>query len=236
MMDNTDLETTLAPLHSLLRKSNYRLVIGNKNYSSWSMRPWLVLKTFGIPFEEIKILLDRPETTQKISEYSLSGRVPVLLGDDLVIWDSLAICEYLAEQYPLLNLWPESVAARATARSVCAEMHSGFSALRSAMPMNIRANFPGKGRTAGSQADIGRISEIWEDCLSTYGAHRFLFGDFSIADAFFAPVVMRFKTYGVSLAPALQAYCERIESHPAVAQWVHGAIDEKDDLPKFDFP
>ncbi|MDP3785723.1 MAG: glutathione S-transferase family protein [Undibacterium sp.] len=235
-MQNTSLETSLAPLHNAMKRSNYRLVIGNKNYSSWSMRAWLVMKTFGIPFEEIMVLLDRPDTTQKISEFSLSGRVPVLLGDELVIWDSLAICEYLAEQFPMLNLWPESVAARATARSVCAEMHSGFSALRSAMPMNIRANFAGKGRTAGSQADIGRVSEIWEDCLSTYGAHRFLFGDFSIADAFFAPVVMRFKTYGVSLAPALQAYCERIEGHPAVMQWVQGALAEKDDLSKFDFP
>ncbi len=233
---NLDLQTTLAPLHNAMRKSNYRLVIGNKNYSSWSMRPWLVMKTFGIPFEEIKILLDRPDTTQKISEYSLSGRVPVLLGDDLVIWDSLAICEYLAERFPTYHLWPENVAARAAARSVCAEMHAGFSALRTAMPMNIRARFPGKGRTAGSQADIGRISEIWEDCLSTYGAHRFLFGDFSIADAFFAPIVMRFKSYGVSLAPALQAYCERIEAHPAVTQWVLGALDEKDDMPKYDFP
>lgn len=233
---NTGLETTLAPLQHAMRRSNFRLVIGNKNYSSWSMRPWLVMKTFGIPFEEIKVLLDRPDTTQKISEYSLSGRVPVLLADDLVIWDSLAICEYLAERFPTQNLWPESAAARATARSVCAEMHSGFSQLRAAMPMNIRANFSGKGRNAGSQADIGRISEIWEECLSTYGAHRFLFGDFSIADAFFAPVVMRFKTYGVSLAPALQAYCERIEAHPAVAQWVLGALDEKDDLPKYDFP
>jgi glutathione S-transferase len=235
-MQKTDLETTLAPILETEKKSSFRLVIGNKNYSSWSMRPWVVMKAFGIPFEEVMILLNCPDTTQKISEFSLSGRVPVLISDDLVIWDSLAICEYLAEQFPLLDLWPENTAARATARSVCAEMHSGFSQLRTAMPMNIRANFSGKGRTAGSQADIGRISEIWEECLSTYGAHRFLFGDFSIADAFFAPVVMRFKTYGVSLAPALQAYCERVEAHPAVAAWVLDALHEADDLPKFDFP
>ena len=235
-MANTDLETMLMPSLHQQNKTNLRLVIGNKNLSSWSMRPWLVLKTFGIPFEEIMILLDRADTTQKISEYSLSGRVPVLLDGDLVVWDSLAICEYLAERFPAENLWPENEAARATARSICAEMHSGFSALRSSMPMNIKANFSGKGRNAGSQADIGRISEIWEDCLSTYGAHRFLFGDFSIADAMFAPVVMRFKTYGVSLAPALQAYCERIESHPAVMMWVQGAMDEPDDMPKIDFP
>lgn len=235
-MANTDLETILMPLLHQQNKTNLRLVIGNKNLSSWSMRPWLVLKTFGIPFEEIVILLDRADTTQKISDYSLSGRVPVLLDSDLVVWDSLAICEYLAERFPSENLWPENEAARAMARCICAEMHSGFSSLRSSMPMNIKANFSGKGRNAGSQADIGRISEIWEDCLSTYGAHRFLFGDFSIADAFYAPVVMRFKTYGVSLAPALQAYCERIESHPAVMLWVQGAMDESDDLPKIDFP
>jgi glutathione S-transferase len=235
-MANTDLETMLMPSLHQHNKTNLRLVIGNKNLSSWSMRPWLVLKTFGIPFEEIMILLDRADSTQKISAFSLSGRVPVLLDSDLVVWDSLAICEYLAERFPLENLWPENEAARATARSICAEMHSGFSSLRSSMPMNIKANFSGKGRNAGSQADIGRISEIWEDCLSTYGAHRFLFGDFSIADAMYAPVVMRFKTYGVSLAPALQAYCERIESHPAVMMWVQGAMDESDELPKIDFP
>ena len=233
-MQNTDLQTVLAPIIGDEKKHSFRLVIGNKNYSSWSMRPWLVMKAFGVPFEEIYIPLYHPESTQKISEYSLSGRVPVLLADDLVVWDSLAICEFLAERFPNQNLWPESQAARATARSICAEMHSGLNQLRSAMPMNIRASFPGKGRTAGAQADIGRVSEIWEDCLSTYGAHRFLFGDFSIADAYFAPVVMRFKTYGVSLAPALQAYCERVEHHPAVMEWVKAAHEEKESIAKFD--
>lgn len=235
-MQNTELATSLTSSSQLHKKSNYRLVIGDKNLSSWSMRPWLVLRTFQIPFEEIKIALDQTNTIQKISEYSLSGRVPVLLVNDLVVWDSLAICEYLAEQFPSQNLWPEAETARATARSICAEMHSGFSQLRTSMPMNIKGHFPGKGRNAGSQADIGRISEIWEDCLSTYGAHRFLFGNFSIADAFFAPVVMRFKTYAVSLAPALQAYCERIEAHPAVAEWVKDAMQETDDLPNLNFP
>ncbi len=233
-MQQTDLETSLAPIHAMNKKSNFRLVIGNKNYSSWSMRPWLVMKAFGIPFEEIYVPLYQSQSTQKISEYSVSGRVPVLLADELVVWDSLAICEYLAERFPLQNLWPEAESARATARSICAEMHSGLNQLRDAMPMNIRAFFPGKGRTAGSQADIGRVSEIWEDCLSTYGAHRFLFGAFSVADAYFAPVVMRFKTYGVSLAPALQAYCERVESFPAVQEWVRLAHEEPDRIAKFD--
>ncbi|MFZ6674285.1 glutathione S-transferase family protein [Undibacterium sp. Rencai35W] len=233
-MQDTELETTLAAIFSGDKKPSLQLVIGNKNYSSWSMRPWVVLKAFGIPFEEIRILLDKPNTTSQISEYSLAGRVPVLLANEITVWDSLAICEFLAEQFPLQNLWPEDVAARAIARSICAEMHSGFAALRFDMPMNIRAELHGKGRTIGSQADIGRISEIWEDCLSGYGAHQFLFGDFSIADAYFAPVVMRFRTYGVSLAPALQAYVERVTAHPAVAEWIRDAEAETDEMPGHD--
>jgi glutathione S-transferase len=235
-MQETELDTALETMRGGPKKTSMQLVIGNKNYSSWSMRPWLVMKAFTIPFEEIHILLNQARTTTHIAEYSLAGRVPVLLSDPIVVWDSLAICEFLAEQFPAQNLWPEDVAARAFARSICAEMHSGFSDLRSSMPMNIKANFSGKGRTAGSQADIGRISEIWEDCLSRYGAHHYLFGDFSIADAYFAPVVMRFKTYDVSLAPALQAYVDRVRAHPAVAEWIRDALNEVDDIPKYDFP
>jgi glutathione S-transferase len=210
------------------------LVIGNKNYSSWSMRPWLVLVAFGIGFKEVMVLLDRDDTASNIAAYSASGRVPVLLAGSITVWDSLAICEYLAEQFPELHLWPQDVAARATARSVCAEMHSGFGGLRSAMSMNIKARFPGRGRTAAAQADIGRISEIWEECLSRFGHHEFLFGEFSIADAFFAPVVMRFRTYGVALAPALNAYCERVLAHPAVARWISEALAETEVAPKHD--
>lgn len=228
-MQDTEMQPALAAMLGQER-AGLRLIIGNKNYSSWSMRPWVAMKAFGIPFEEIRIVLQQPDTTARIAEYSAAGRVPVLLAGDITVWDSLAICEYLAEQFSILNLWPEDVAARATARSICAEMHSGFSSLRSDMPMDIRASLPGKGRTIGSQADIGRISEIWEDCLSLYGAHEFLFGDFSIADAFYAPVVMRFRTYGVSLAPALQAYTERVLAHPAVAQWVREALLETEGL------
>jgi glutathione S-transferase len=161
--------------------------------------------------------------------------VPVLLaGDEMTIWDSLAICEYLAEQFQELHLWPQDVAARAMARSVCAEMHAGFSDLRNSMSMNIRASFPGKGRTPGTQADIGRISEIWEECLSRFGHHQFLFGDFSMADAYYAPVVLRFRTYGVTLAPALDAYCQRVLAHPAVARWVSEALAETETAPKHD--
>ena len=225
-MQTTELDPTLSQSLSDARNPGLTLVIGNKNYSSWSMRPWVALTAFGIPFHEVRVLLDMPDTANRIAAYSGAGRVPVLVAGEITIWDSLAICEYVAEQFPDKHLWPRDVAARAMARSVCAEMHSGFAGLRNAMSMNIRASLPGRGRTNEAQGDIGRICEIWEECLSRFGHHQFLFGDFSIADAFFAPVVMRFRTYGVSLAPALQAYCERVQAHPAVARWIQEALAE----------
>ena len=194
----------------------------------------MALTAFGIPFSEVRVLLDQPDTSNRIAEYSSAGRVPVLIAGDMTIWDSLAICEYAAEQFQELHLWPQDVAARAMARSITAEMHSGFSDLRSAMPMNIKASLPGRGRTPGAQGDIGRISEIWEECLSRFGHHQFLFGEFSIADAFFAPVVMRFRSYHVALAPALQAYCERVQAHPAVARWIREALAETEVAGKHD--
>jgi glutathione S-transferase len=228
-MQTTDLDPALSQTLDNASKPGLTLVIGTKHTSSWSMRAWVAAKAFGIPFTEVKVLLDRPDTAANIGHYSAAGRVPVLQAGDMTIWDSLAICEYLAEQFPDKHLWPQDVAARAMARSVTAEMHSGFGGLRSAMTMNIKASLPGQGRTAGAQADIGRICEIWEECLARFGHHGFLFGEFSIADAFFAPVVTRFKTYGVALAPALQAYCERVLAHPAVASWVEGALAEPDE-------
>jgi glutathione S-transferase len=234
-MQTTQLDPSLSNTLAAAREPGLTLIIGNKNYSSWSMRPWVAMVAFGIPFQEVRVLLDQDDTANRICSYSASGRVPVLLaGDQMTIWDSLAICEYLAEQFPELHLWPQDVAARAMARSVCAEMHAGFSDLRNSMSMNIRASFPGKGRTPGTQADIGRISEIWEECLSRFGHHQFLFGDFSLADAYYAPVVLRFRTYGVTLAPALDAYCQRVLSHPAVARWVSEALAETETAPKHD--
>ncbi|HJV81625.1 glutathione S-transferase family protein [Noviherbaspirillum sp.] len=233
-MQNTELDPTLSQTLDAAKKSSLKLVIANKNYSSWSMRPWLVMTAFGIPFEEILVSLDRPDTSSRIAQYSSAGRVPVLIAGKTTVWDSLAICEYLAEQFPDKSLWPRDVAARAIARSVCAEMHSGFTALRTAMWMNIRASFPGKGRTPQAQADIARICEIWEDCLARSGPHQFLFGDFSIADAYYAPVVMRFRTFGVWLAPALQAYVDRVVAHPAVSQWMREAIAEPERIEKYD--
>ncbi|MFC5472384.1 glutathione S-transferase family protein [Paraherbaspirillum soli] len=230
-MQITELEASSSAVPQKAGKPDLTLVIGNKNYSSWSMRPWVALTAFGIPFKEVRILLDQADTASEIARYSTAGRVPVLLVGDTSIWDSLAICEYLAEQYPECGMWPKDVLARAIARSVCAEMHSGFNGLRTSMTMDIRGQYPGKGRTAATQADIARIVEIWENCLSKFGHHQFLFGDFSIADAFFAPVVTRFRTYGVPLAPALQAYAERVQAHPAVAQWMREAAAEPEELP-----
>lgn len=233
-MQDTVLDPTLSKTLAAAKRASMKLVIGNKNYSSWSMRPWVLMTAFGIPFEEVRISLDQPDTSKRIAEYSLAGRVPVLVSGDITVWDSLAICEYLAERFPEKSLWPHDPEARALARSICAEMHAGFTGLCSAMWMNIRASFPGKGRTPEAQADIGRVTEIWEDCLERSGQHGFLFGDFSIADAFYAPVVMRFRTYGVWLPPALQAYMNRVIAHPAVAQWMREAVEETDRLEQYD--
>lgn len=203
------------------------LVVGNKNYSSWSMRPWLVLKKSGAAFEEIVIPLDRPETRAEIFKHSPSGFVPTLKDDELTIWESLAICEYLAEKLPDASLWPKDPSARAIARSVSNEMHSGFSALRTNMPMNVRGNLPGKGRAPGVQEDINRISAIWRDCRTRFGQNGpYLFGAFSIADAMYAPVASRFVTYQVDLDADAKAYVNTLWSDPAMAAWVEGARRE----------
>ncbi|HEY8607105.1 MAG TPA: glutathione S-transferase family protein [Noviherbaspirillum sp.] len=233
-MQSTELDPTLSQTLDAAGRAGLKLVIGNKNYSSWSMRPWLALKAFGIPFEEVRVLLGQPDSSSRIAAYSTAGRVPVLIDGQTTVWDSLAICEYLAEQFPDKGMWPRDLAARALARSICAEMHSGFTALRSAMWMNIKASFPSKGRTPEAQSDIARICELWEDCLARSGGRGFLFGDFTIADAYFAPVVMRFRTYGVWLAPTVQAYVDRVVAHPAVAQWMREALAETECLEKYD--
>lgn len=233
-MQSTELDPTLSQTLDAAGKAGLKLVIGSKNYSSWSMRPWVAMAAFGIPFEEVRISLGRPDTSSLIAQHTAAGKVPVLVAGKTTVWDSLAICEYLAEQFPDKNMWPHDVVARATARSICAEMHSGFSGLRTAMWMNIRASFPGKGRTPAAQNDIARICEIWEDCLAGAGQHQFLFGEFSIADAYYSPVVMRFRTYGVWLPPALQAYVDRVTAHPAVARWIDEAVRENDRNEKYD--
>jgi glutathione S-transferase len=198
-----------------------RLVIGNKNYSSWSMRPWVLMRQAAIPFEEVQLWFDQNAHAQGAERYSPTGLVPVLMVDDEPVWDSLAICEALADLFPGKHLWPADPGARRTARAACAEMHAGFRALRNAMPMNIRASLPGKGMVAGVRQDIDRITALWADCQTRYGCDgAFLFGDFTIADAFYAPVVMRFSTYAVNLPSAAQAYVDAVCALSSVQDWM----------------
>ena len=204
-----------------------RLVIANKNYSSWSMRPWVLLKQAGIPFEEVQLKFSDDGGVAGVAQWSPTGRVPVLWVDDQPVWDSLAICETLAELHPQESLWPADAAARRVARAVCAEMHSGFQALRGAMPMNIRSRYPGKGMNEKSRRDIDRVVEIWTSCRERFGrGGPFLFGAFGVPDAFFAPVVMRFETYAVSLPPVAQAYAEAVRGAAAVREWCEAARRE----------
>lgn len=212
-----------------------RLVIGNKNYSSWSMRPWVLMKQLGIPFEEEKLRLDftpgSPFRT-RLAEISPVGKVPVLLDGDLAIWDTLAITEYLAEKFPDVAVWPRDAKARARARSLCAEMHSGFMSLRSKCPMNIEASLPAVGTQLmagddGVPRDLARITSMWSEALQGSGG-PFLFGEFSAADAFFAPVVARLRTYALPVPPDVADYMARVWSAPGVAAWVAGALAEQD--------
>ncbi|MEC5407556.1 glutathione S-transferase family protein [Paraburkholderia sp. MPAMCS5] len=213
-----------------------KLLIGDKNYSSWSMRPWVLLKHFGIPFDELLIHLNQPGTNAAVLAHAPNGpgKIPCLIDDSgLAIWDSLAIAETLAERFPQHALWPRDAAARAHARSVSAEMHSGFGELRSNMWMNIRASFPGKNAKPGVLTDIARIEAIWRHCLETCGG-PFLFGEFSIADAMYAPVVMRFKTWQPALSESASAYVGRIAALPAVQAWIDGALSETYAVPYLD--
>ena len=204
-----------------------QLVIGNKNYSSWSLRPWLLLRQMGLEFEEILIPLFREDSREKISQYSPAGKVPILREGERAVWDSLAIAEYLAEKYPRMNLWPEDPAARALARCVSAEMHSGFAALRGECPMNIHRKPTPLEFSAATQADVARIQEIWRDARSRYSKlGPFLFGHFSIADAMYAPVVFRFTRYAIEMDEVSRAYAETILALPAIQEWIQAAMAE----------
>jgi len=212
-----------------------KLIIGNKNYSSWSLRPWLALKQAGIPFDELRIPLYTDTSKPDVLRHSPSGKVPALEDGDLTVWDSLAICEYLAERFPDQGLWPKDTAARAVARSVSAEMHSGFPNLRNHMTMNCRGSFPGKGRAPGVQEDIERITAIWNECRRRFGAAgSMLFGDFSIADAMYAPVVVRFATYAVETDPVSEAYMRAIQALPALQEWLAATRAEPESIPRFE--
>ena len=215
-----------------------QLYIGNKNYSSWSMRPWVLMKQAGIPFEEVMVRFDAFSSGSRfkaeIGRLNPAGRVPVLVDDGLAVWDTLAIAEYLAERFPEKRLWPADMRPRARARSVCAEMHSGFGALRSAFGMNIEAVLPEVGaRVLAEQGevrdDVARLVAMWSELLAQHGG-PLLFGPFTIADAFFAPVVMRLRTYGVPVPAPIAAYVERVVALPGVAAWIADALAEHDFL------
>ncbi|WP_454730776.1 MULTISPECIES: glutathione S-transferase family protein [Cupriavidus] len=206
-----------------------KLVIGNKNYSSWSLRPWLLMRQAGIAFEEIKVRLSTPDFDAVVARHSPAGKVPVLVDGDLAVWDTLSIAEYLAERFPEKQLWPAERGARALARSVCAEMHAGFGNLRSQMPMNATAMLPGLGWNAAVQRDVDRIAAIWTDLRARFGAGGpFLFGAFTIADAYFAPVVSRFATYGTHLPDEAKRYADFILALPAMQAWIADAREERD--------
>ena len=210
----------------------YRLVIGDRNTSSWSLRPWLAMRHAGIPFEESDIKLRQPETKAQILRYSPAGKVPTLLADGQPIWDSLAILEFLAEAHPAAKLWPERRDARALARSVAAEMHAGFAALREHCPMDLLARTPMATLPDAVGAEVRRIVALWRDCRRRFGASGpLLFGGFTAADAMYAPVASRFRTYLPDLAlygddGTAQAYVDTLLALPAMAEWEAGARRE----------
>jgi glutathione S-transferase len=214
-----------------------QLYIANKNYSSWSMRPWVMLKNAGIAFDEVIARFDSfdagSQFKKTMTAVNPTGRVPCLVDDGLVVWDTLAIAEYANEKYPAKLLWPQDVKQRARARSICAEMHSGFTALRSACPMNIEASLPDTGALAlrdkpAVRADVARIEAMWSELLTQHGG-PFLFGQqFSIADAYFSPVCMRFTTYHLSQRSDINAYIDRVRAAPGVADWIAAALVEND--------
>ncbi len=215
-----------------------KLYIGNKNYSSWSMRPWVLLKQAGIPFEEVMVRFDsmNPDSVfkQTMARITPTALVPVLVDGETVVWDTLAISEYLAESFPELNLWPADKALRARARSVCAEMHSGFSALRSACPQNIEATLHETGRLVWRdkpqvRADVARLVAMWTELLQA-SRGPLLFGDFSIADAYYAPVCMRLHNYGLPVPGHITDYIRRVSALPGVKAWIDEALEEKNFL------
>ena len=208
------------------------LVIGNKNYSSWSFRPWIAMKVAGIPFNEVVISLDAPDFKSRVSEISGSGKVPALNDDGIHVWESLAILEYLAEKYPAAGLWPAPPAARAHARAIAAEMHAGFIPLRRACPMNMWRPVKKLDLGEDALANVRRIEAIWLECRERFGAGGpFLFGSFGAADAMYAPVVSRFHTYAVEVAPLARDYMAAVMALPAWSEWREAALREPWVLP-----
>lgn len=210
-------------------EARYTLVIGTKDWSSWSLRPYLALRATGNPFEEIVLHLRRPETRERIRQYSSAGKVPVLKivenGRTTTVWDSLSICEALAERHPLTHLWPEDARLRSQARSYAAEMHSGYPDMRKDLPMDFARTHPTPKLCNDSKEQIARVIEAWNKALTKNGGD-FLFGHFTIADCMYAPVVSRFLTYGIALPPPVKAYCDRVMALPAMQDWGRAAKAE----------
>ncbi|MCB1672462.1 MAG: glutathione S-transferase family protein [Gammaproteobacteria bacterium] len=206
-----------------------KLVIGNKNYSSWSLRAWLFLSWHELEFEEIRVPLYQPGSREQLLGFSAAGQVPVLLDEDLLVWDSLAICEYVSEQYLDNRGWPRSRAMRAEARSVSAEMHAGFHAIRNRLPMNARASGRHVGLDQELQAEIQRLQSLWQDLRSRHGSlGPWLFGKFSIADCFYAPMAFRFPAYGVTLTGAAADYLSLLREQPLMQNWLEAARQEQE--------
>lgn len=215
--------------------SELGIILGNKNYSSWSMRPWLALRHADASFGEEVLALYEPASMERLRGLSPTVRVPVLRHGDVRVWESLAICEYVAELFPAAGLWPDERGARAVARAVSAEMHAGFQALRREHPLNVRARRQGVTRSPEVAGDVARIQALWGECRRTYGAGgAFLFGRFTIADAMFAPVVSRFITYGVAVDETSRAYMDAVWAHPAMRAWVQAAEAEPWSIARFD--
>jgi glutathione S-transferase len=216
--------------------ADFTIYIANKNYSSWSLRAWLMLKQTGAAFDEVLIPLRETTTRASILRHSPSGKVPALQHGDHVVWESLAIGEYLAELFPEAGLWPDAARARSIARAVSHEMHGGFRPLRSQLPMNMRSTFPNRGVTPEAQADINRVTALWRDCRKRFGqGGLFLFGAFGIADAMYAPVISRFRTYKVELDAEAQDYADAVWAMPALQEWFAAARNEPMIIEEFEF-
>ena len=213
-----------------------KLIIGNRNYSSWSLRPWVYLAHHGIDFEEQRIALFEPQSREALLRETPTGLVPCLHDGPVRVWESIAILEYLAERYPATRGWPQDPAVRARARAISAEMHAGFRNLRIAMPMNCRRVTPARDWPAEVRADVDRIAAIWSECRAAQSAQAgpFLFGQFGVTDAMFAPVAFRFRTYPVALPAAARAYCDALLALPAMQAWLAAATAESETLPKYD--
>jgi glutathione S-transferase len=214
-----------------------RLIVGNKNYSSWSLRPWIALKAAGIDFDEVLLPIYRDDSKPRLLAYSPAGKVPILIDGDVTVWESLAILEHVSEKFPAAGLWPADAGARSHARAISAEMHAGFAALRRACPMNCRRPAKPRDLSPEVEQDIRRIDNMWSDCRARYGeAGPFLFGHLTAADAMYAPIVLRFETYAIEVSPSSRRYMTAVSALPAMREWTAAGRAEEWVLPQFEVP